>query len=183
MSNGDRNEGDDARSDEALMMEVRAGHTESFSPLICKYQQPLVNFFRRLGVYTDAEDLIQETFLKVYRYRRRYRVTAKFSTFLYRVARNVWVDHCRKAARRKDLLERYEDDVPKPSDRPPTAARLDVQEAVAALPEKLRMVVVLSIYQGMKYEQIAEILGIPAGTVKSRMHLAMGRLKEHMHGD
>lgn len=163
------------------MMDAKAGRVEAFAPLVRKYQQSLVNFFRRLGVYTDAEDLVQETFLKVYRHRKRYRATAKFSTFLYRVARNVWVDWCRKIGRRRNLVEKLEKEAAQSPEQQSPDAAMDVREAVAALPEKLRMVVVLSIYQGLKYEEIARVLGIPTGTVKSRMHLAMRHLKERMH--
>ncbi|MBN1268679.1 MAG: RNA polymerase sigma factor, partial [Kiritimatiellae bacterium] len=110
-------------------------------------------------------------------------VTAKFTTFLYAVARSAWLDWCRKEGRRRDFRERYEQELEGQAGTraPRPGTRLDIQQALDALPDKLRVVVVLSIYQGLKYAEIAEALDIPEGTVKSRMHLAMAQLREHLH--
>jgi len=171
--------------DATLMAQIREGHPEALECLIRRHQQPLVNFFRRMGAYMDAEDLAQETFIRVYKYRDRYQPTAKFTSFLYTVARHVWLDLLRQSRKREELTRRLESDGPRSSDGGHPAARLkmDADGALRRLPEKLRSVIVLSFYQGLKYEEIATVLRIPLGTVKSRVFLALARLKEVWHDD
>ena len=171
------------RDDWALMAAVRADDAAAFEALIRRHQSALVNFFRRLGAHTEAEDLAQVTFLRVYRYRARYRPSAKFTTFLYTLARHAWADHLRQAAKRERIAARGRTELPERDDAAAEAARqrLDAQTALAALPEKLRLVVVMSLYQGLRYEDIGAALGVPVGTVKSRMFLAMARLRELFH--
>ncbi len=169
-----------ADDDFALMKRVATGETAAFATLIRRHQAALVNFFRRLGASNEAEDVAQETFLRVWRYRTRYRPTAKFTTFLYTLARHAWADHLRRAHKQERVVERVgAETAPHDAAAQDTARqRLDAQVALAALPEKLRLVVVMSLYQGLKYEDIGAALAIPVGTVKSRMFLAMIRLKE-----
>lgn len=169
--------------DAILMDQIRAGQPEALERLVHRHQHALVNFFRRMGAYMDAEDLAQETFIRVYKFRDRYRPTAKFTSFLYTVARHVWLDLLRQARKREELTRRLEQEGPRSSDGGHPAARLkmDVDTALRRLPEKLRSVMVLSFYQGLKYEEIAGILRIPEGTVKSRVFLALNRLKEIWH--
>ncbi len=170
--------------DVVLMREAAGGSLDAFSSLMRRHQDPLVNFFRRMGVYTDAEDLVQETFVRLYKARLRYRSSAKFTTYLYVIARHVLADHGRKWFRRerlrKGLLVEAEVAV---AGGPTQGWRIDVEAALARLSPKLRSVVVLSIYQGLKQEEIAEVLGIPRGTVKSRMNLAIRELKEFFDAD
>ncbi len=167
-------------SDFDLMARTRTGNLAAFETLIHRHQQPLLNFFLRMGVYIDAEDLVQETFLRLYRYRMKYEPKAKFTTFLYTLARHAWVDSLRKAKKQEDILERTAVESPASDDKAmkQAGARLDVETALESLSDKLRPVVVLSLCQGLRYEEIAEILEIPVGTVKSRMSLALARLKE-----
>ena len=166
--------------DFALMAAVQQEQRDAFAVLIRRHQSAVVNLFRRLGANHDAEDLAQDTFLRLYRYRLRYRPTAKFTTFLYTLARHAWADHLRRAWKRERIADRgrveQADCDAAAQDRART--RLDAQAALDRLPEKLRRVVVLSLYQGLRYEDIAAVLRVPVGTVKSRMFLAMGRLKE-----
>lgn len=166
--------------DPELMERVRSGDQDAFVRLIHRHQQSLVNFFRRLGAYSDAEDLAQETFLRVFRYRFKYRPVAKFTTFLYTVARHVWADGLRKTMRHEAISERVANESLVSDDGAigHTQAAMDTQMALEKLSEKLRAVVVMSVYQGMKYDEIAEILDIPVGTVKSRMFTALNQLKE-----
>lgn len=172
-------------SDGELMDGARAGDQAAFAALVRRHQGPLLNFFRRLGAGTDAEDLAQEVFVRLYRYRGRYVRSAKFTTFLYTLARHTWADHWRRAKRRERIQERAEEEGPRADDA--AAARagraLDAQQALALLPEKLRMVLVMSLYQGLKYSEIAEALRIPEGTVKSRVFLALRRLREIYHDE
>jgi len=171
--------------DETLMLKTAAGDTWAFATLVKRHQDPLLNFFRRLGVYTDAEDLVQETFVRLYNYRDRYRPTAKLTTFLYTIARHAWIDGLRKVKRQEAFVEELQADSPTSSEGGMrlVALRMDAQQALQQLPEKLRSVVVLSLYQGLRYEEIAAVLGIPVGTVKSRMFNALNQLKEIFEHD
>jgi len=136
-----------------------------------------------MGALNDADDLAQETFIRVFKYRDRYQPTARFSAFLYTVARHVWLDLLRQARHREKLTRRLEDDGGRSSDggHPAAQLKMDADAALRRLPEKLRSVIVLSFYQGLKYEEIAGVLRIPVGTVKSRVFLALNRLKEIWH--
>ena len=169
-----------AADDFVLMARVAAGETAAFAALIRRHQSALVNFFRRLGANSEAEDMAQETFLRVWRYRMRYRPTAKFTTFLFTLARHAGADHLRRARKQERVVERVRDEAEKQDTTAQNTARqrLDAQVVLAALPEKLRLVVVMSLYQGLKYAEIAAVLNVPVGTVKSRMFFAMARLKE-----
>lgn len=160
---------------------VRHGERGAFVVLVRRHQKSLLNFFRRMGARSDeAEDMAQETFLRVFGYRDRYEPTGKFTNFLFVLARHVWADAGRRSQRRPEVPSETLDEGPAPDERgaPRAEARVDVEAALAQLSEKLRSVVVLSVYQGLEYARIAEILAIPVGTVKSRMHLAMRRLRE-----
>ena len=166
--------------DELLMQRAAAGEQRAFAARVTRHQDPLVNFFRRLGAYTDAEDLAQETFVRLFNCRERYRPTAKFTTFLYTIARHAWLDLLRKAKRREAFEENLKQDCPASHDggMGRTRLRMDAQAALERLPEKLRSVVVLNLYQGLRYDEIAAVLDIPTGTVKSRMFNALIQLKE-----
>ncbi len=170
-------------SDFELMAQVREGSQEAFATLIHRHQNALLNFFRHLGAHSDAEDLVQDTFLRLFRYRARYVPSAKFTTFLYTLARHAWADRWRKAQRQERLEERLQQEWSGVDDGgiAPVRARLDAQEALVRLPEKLRLVLVMSWYEGLLYEDIARILRIPEGTVKSRMFLALQQLREMFH--
>ena len=169
------------------------GDPEAFDELYRRYARPLINYFYKMCYdRAFAEDLMQDTFLKLIRSRKRYRPEATFKTFLYTVARNLMIDRSRsrKAAPKAvstdtrvaedgsslgDLLEGREGDTVKAlGDR--EAADL-VRRALQDLPEAQRSVFVLAEAQGLKYREISEILGIPVGTVKSRMNAAVTRLR------
>jgi RNA polymerase sigma-70 factor (ECF subfamily) len=173
----------DAPDDVALMARVRDGDRDAFVTLVRRHQQPLMNFFWRLGVHTgDAEDLAQETFIRLYRYRFRYRPRAKFTTFLYLLARQVRIDALRRAKRREALAGELENEQ-RTREQETDAARHRAREAADAvrrLPEAMRLVVTLSLNQGLRYEEIGEALGIPVGTVKSRMFNALRRLRDEL---
>lgn len=169
--------------DHELMRAIATGNDDAFAALIRRHQTPLLNFFRRLGAHTESEDLVQDVFLRLYRYRDRYVHNAKFTTFLYTLARHVWADRWRKLQRILRIEERARQELPSETDGTLRQVRdeLDARHALEQLPEKLRMVLVMSIYQGLRYEEIAAALGIPEGTVKSRVFLALKRLKEFYH--
>ncbi|MEI7881570.1 MAG: RNA polymerase sigma factor [bacterium] len=169
--------------DVQLMLETSAGSETAFTELIRRHQNGLLNFFVRMGVYNDAEDLVQETFIRLYKARARYRPAAKFSTYLYVVARHVWADRGRKAKMHLRLESSLKTDAEiSGSVTPPVSqAGMDVQEALNQLSPKLREVIVLNVYQGLPYQDIADVLEIPLGTVKSRINLAMQELRVLFH--
>jgi len=168
--------------DVAVMLALAAGSEKALEVLVHRYQDYLLNYFVRMGAYQDGEDLVQETFLRVYRYRNRYTPRARFQTFLFTVARRVWIDRCRAVMRREKLMDGLRAEIGTgriaPEQQGATGRALDMQAALRQLPPKLREVLVLNIYQGFRYHEIAAVLGIPLGTVKSRMNLAMSALRK-----
>jgi RNA polymerase sigma-70 factor (ECF subfamily) len=166
-------------ADVLLMQEIAAGSETAFTELIHRHQNGLLNFFVRMGVYNDAEDLVQETFIRVYKARERYRPSAKFTTFLYVLARHVWADRGRKAKMHKRLEESLKTDAELGGGvvLPVSPEGMDVQAALNRLSPKLREVMVLNVYQGLRYQEIADVLEIPLGTVKSRINLALQELR------
>ena len=169
--------------DAALMQRAAEGSETAFTALVRTHQQSLVNFFARMGAWNDCEDLAQETFVRLYQYRQQYRPEARFTTFLYHLARHVWADRGRKQQRQDRLAAAYEQQLEIRAEGPPSAApcRLDVAAALDQLSPKLREVVVLNIYQGLRYQEVADVLQIPLGTVKSRLNLALAALKLTLH--
>ena len=154
-------------SDEELMAE--AG----------KYRRNLLNFFWRSGVSPfEGEDLVQETYLRLWKYRREYEPTAKLSTFLFLLARQVRLDALRRDTRRERREKEWGSGRADVQEAAPVGEREDVRRAVARLPEPMREVVELGVFQDIPYAEVSEILGIPVGTVKSRMYNAIRKLKE-----
>ena len=165
------------------MLAVQKGDQRAFRKIVEKYQNSLLNFFFYMNAnMQEGEDLVQETFLKVYLCRDKYTPSAKFSTFLYRIARNTGIDYIRK---KKAVPVSFEDDLlEEPALDTSRSSEMDVkgdlEKALLLLPEKLRSVIVMSYFEDLKYQEIADILEIPLGTVKSRMSFAMNQLKEIM---
>lgn len=164
------------------MLRVRHGDHGAFSKVMNAYEKKVLNFFIRLGVQYDAEDLTQQTFLRLYRYRDRYEPKAKVSTFLFLIARQVWIDELRKRNRRKKLAESFAKDTEgatarSAADEVAATGTLDLQTALNTLPKQMRIVIELGVYQDLPYAEIAEILDIPEGTVKSRMFNALAQLR------
>ena len=154
-------------SDEELMAE--AG----------KFRRNLLNFFWRSGVSPfEGEDLVQETYLRLWKYRREYKPTAKLSTFLFLLARQVRLDALRSDTRRERREKEWGSGRTDVQEAAPVGEREDVRRAVARLPESMRDVVELGVFQDLPYAEVSEILGIPVGTVKSRMYNAIRKLKE-----
>jgi RNA polymerase sigma-70 factor (ECF subfamily) len=179
------------------MLRYAEGDEDAFRQLIQRHQRPLVNFFYRLtwDRFT-SEDYAQEVFTRVIRARARYKPVAKFRTWLFRIAKNYWIDRVRERANapkmssldapiREDqgkaltLSDSVEGDSPRPTDEVRRKEiAVAIKGAVEQLPEEQRLVFVLSENQGFRYAEIAEVLEIPVGTVKSRMHSAVRRLRE-----
>ncbi len=164
-----------------LMRRIRAGQQEAFARLVRLHERRLLGLFRRLGADPhSAEDCAQETFVRVYRYRHEYRPGAPFRSFLYTLARNCYCDWVRSRASRQcpslDGAQTVADDRGAPLDD-----RLDLRDALRDLPDHLRWVVVLSVHARLRYAEIAEVLEIPVGTVKSRMFHGIRRMRERLH--
>ena len=157
----------DDSADDALMQEAGG------------FRKNLLNFFWRQGVsYSEGEDMVQETYLRLWKYRREYQRTAKLSTFLFILARQVRIDALRRQTRRQNREDAWGKDRPDTVAAPVAGVREDVRWAVGRLSEPLREVVELGVFQDLPYAEVAAILGIPVGTVKSRMSNALKKLKE-----
>ncbi len=168
--------------DTLLMMRAREDDLVAFEILVTRHQKMLLNYFARTGVQYDGEDLVQQTFLRLYRYRKRYKPTAKVTTFLFLLARQVWIDELRRRKRFTRLKEGLTAEIRTEAYEPAAAEGLttgvmDLPQALARLPEGLRQVVELGVYQELPYAEIGQILKIPVGTVKSRMFHALAKLR------
>jgi RNA polymerase sigma-70 factor (ECF subfamily) len=180
-------------TDEQLLARLKAGETEAFDLLFQKYGPPLLNFINRIvGDRDRAEDLLQETFLRVLRHLAHYRPEARFSTWIYRIATNLCYNELRTRRRHRLVsidggggaaIESTLSGSGRKSDDPHASVVLDeevrqVEEAIRSLPENERIVLVLRFYDEHSYAEIAEILACPVGTVKSRLHAAVRRLRQ-----
>lgn len=175
----------DSLSDPEIMRLVKQGRQEAFVTLVRRHQNSLLNFFRAMGVHTDTEDMVQDTFVRLFKYRRRYKPTAKFTTFLYLLARQVRIDALRKEKRRDNLTQGFtrESAVREHVPAVPRTPEFDIEAALNSLSDGMRAVVVLNIYQGLNYEEVAKTLDIPLGTVKSRMFQALHKMREFLHAN
>ena len=181
-------------TDAELMERFGAGDDEAFRRLMERHEKPLLGYFwRRCLDRALAEDCVQEVFLRLVRHRGSWRPDAKFTTYLYRIAENHWIDRYRSKksspppASLGDLVDEdgaqieaaFAASGPQPGER---AAQLELGEkirrAVLRLTEEQRAVFALAETRGMRYEDIASVLHIPVGTVKSRMHAVSTRLRE-----
>ncbi len=162
-----------------LMLRVKVGDRAAFEELFRLYEKPLTNYlFRLSGNLARSEDLLQDAFLRLWKAAPTYEPSAKVSTYIFRIAHNLFLNDA--ARRREKALESMEAETRSDpsSDLNRRELQSQVQRAVESLPEGEREVLLLSEYNGFKYAEISEILGIPVGTVKSRMFSAVQRLRE-----
>ncbi len=189
-----------ACSDEALFARVRRGDHDAFAVLVRRYERELYGYLRRyLGDATLADDVFQNTFVALHRKREQFESGRPFRPWLYAVATNQAIDAMRRAGRHaavsleraatdesgdlNRLLESLEARGPQPlADVEGEEQREMVRRSVDELPEFLKQVVLLTYFQGLKYRDAADALGIPVGTVKSRLHAALQRLAEAWGG-
>jgi len=173
-------------TDEELIALFRDGDPSAFEELVRRHDQRVYNLcLRMLGKPEDARDAAQDAFLSSLRKLSSFRGDARFSTWLHRIAVNACYDTLRRRQRRpEEALP--EEPGPAPGDVAEAAAEaVDVQQALLQIPEDFRAVLILHDVQDVAYEEIAEILGVPVGTVKSRLHrgrVAMGHLLQGTHG-
>lgn len=185
-------------TDAELITRFNDGDAKAFEVLLGRYQRPIYNFiFRSVRHKDHADELLQEVFLRVIQRSKDFKGQSKFSTWLYTIARNLCIDHSRKMSFRRhksldspmrssksgdegpSLLDRTAGKE-QGADRELIAARVtrEVAQAVEALPEEQREVFLMRQLQGMPFKDIADIVGVPENTVKSRMRYALERLQE-----
>jgi RNA polymerase sigma factor (sigma-70 family) len=170
-------------NDETLMLAVRDGEVGKLGSLFDRYHGLLFDFFARMtGNRTLAEDLVQDVFFRILKYRKTYRDDSHFKTWMFHIARNARIDYFKKH-RAEVLFPEEGFEVESHSPRP--SAELEqqqqtelLQRAMFKLPDDKREVLVMARYQEMKYEQIADLLGCEIGTVKVRVHRALKELRE-----
>jgi len=185
-----------AYTDAEIMLRVKAGDQSAFDYLVQKYRRPLVSFMYRMARNTAAaEDLAQEVFLRVYRSRETYEASAKFTTWLYRIATNLAVNHARDTRHERPEVMASLDE---PDEE--TGTTLDVADGtmtaeeamvrrerlaairhkVEALPERQRLAVIMHKYQQMDYKQISEVLKLSESATKSLLFRAYEALREQL---
>ncbi len=171
-----------------LLVRFRDGDGDAFREIVRTYQERLVQFFYRLCWDLDrAEDFTQELFMKLLRGARRYRPQGRLTTFIYRVATNLWIDHYRSMRPQPRLysldqaVHTSEADtaVEGPEEVAIQRERKQIlRRALESLTEPHRLVFELAVYQELPYAQVGQVLGIPVGTVKSRMHNSVRAIRE-----
>jgi len=169
-------------TDEALMLSVRGGDVGKLGLLFERHHTPLFDFFcRMIGNRTAAEDLTQDVFFRILKYRGTYRDESHFRTWMYQIARNVRADYFKKH-RFEAFLPDDAADVPAQGSFPHQLERDQENEllkhALMKLPEEKRELLILARYREMKYEEIAQVLDVETGTVKVRVHRALKELRE-----
>jgi len=183
--------------DHSLLAATREGDEAAFQEIVRRYRNQITNYvYRMIDDYDRAVDIAQETFVRVYMNMERYQATYSFSTYIYRIAHNLAITELRQRKRRRLIplptffsdkdSEEVEVDLPDQgqvlADEAMIASerRQAVTTAIASLPEKYRAALVLCDLEEKSYEEISEVLGLPTGTVKSRINRARNLLKEKL---
>jgi RNA polymerase sigma-70 factor (ECF subfamily) len=175
--------------DAELVRRFLAGEVQAFTELVTRHERRIYAVcLRILGNADDAADATQDTLLSVVRKLDGFRGDAAFTTWLHRIAMNVCYDHLRRSQRRPVLHRVLDDDLPAHEAGPPVPDHADaiadahlIAAALADVPEDFRIAIVLADMQDLPYEEIAKVLDLPIGTVKSRVHrgrLALARALE-----
>ncbi len=183
-------------TDAEIMLRVSDGDDQGFNYLIEKYRKPIIHFmFRMVHNQAVAEELAQEVFLRVYRSRQTYRAEARFTTWLYRIATNLGVNHARDTKHERAAQNVYLDQpdpetgtTPDVADSTPSAEHelvrdermRAIRQHVMALPERQRMAVLMHKYQGMDYKEIGEVLKLSESATKSLLFRAYQTLRERL---
>jgi RNA polymerase sigma-70 factor (ECF subfamily) len=190
------NYGADESSDAAVMLRVAAGDQAGFDFLVQKHYRAMIHFlFRMVRNQAVAEELAQEVFLRVYRSRESYRAEAKFTTWLYRIATNLAVNHARDTRHERSASTVYLDAPDEESGTTPDVADDEpnveqnlmrdermaaIRQHVMALPERQRMAVLMHKYQGMDYRQIGDVLKLSESATKSLLFRAYQTLRDKL---
>ena len=182
--------------DAALMLRVKQGDCDAFEELVEKYKQPVMNLvYRTLPDATEAEDLAQHVFLQVFKSAHRYEVSAKFSTWLFTIARNLCLNEIRRRSRHpaESLDETFADNEDQPVRQaedaktfsPPDALlqgelEAKIEQALAELPEKQRTAILMCRGDELSYEDIAKVLDCSVSATKSLIHRGREALKQKL---
>jgi RNA polymerase sigma-70 factor, ECF subfamily len=185
-----------ALTDAEVMLELRSGNMAAFDVLLAKYRKPIIHFmFRMVHNQAVAEELAQEVFLRVYRSRETYRAEARFSTWLYRIATNLGVNHARDTRHERAASTVYLDETDAETGTTPDVAdttpnietnmlrreRMNaIRQHVMALPERQRTAVLMHKYEGLDYKQIGEVLKLSESATKSLLFRAYQTLRERL---
>jgi RNA polymerase sigma-70 factor (ECF subfamily) len=170
-------------TDHELMQQISLGAPRAFDELVRRWQSPLARILVRLSSQPQVDDLCQEVFVKVYLARARYRPEGAFSTWLYRIALNVVRDQVRRT---RGWLIYVEVPSTESVELGPDSLAADAEEhesvrrAVHALPDKLREAVVLKHFGELPFAEVAQVLGIPLSTAKSRVETGLIELRRHL---
>jgi RNA polymerase sigma-70 factor (ECF subfamily) len=186
----------DTSDDSQIMLRVKAGDEQAYGYLLNKYQRPIMHFlFRMVHDRAVAEELAQEVFLRVYRSRETYRAEARFTTWLYRIATNLGVNHARDSkyelAASNVYLDQPDSETgtkPDVADQTPSAEQnilrnermLAIRAHVDALPERQRIAVLMHKYQNLDYKQIGKVLKLSESATKSLLFRAYQTLREKL---
>jgi RNA polymerase sigma-70 factor (ECF subfamily) len=186
----------DPNSDAALMLRVKEGDVAAFTELVEKYQQPVINLaYRSLRDLTEAEDLAQTVFLQVYKSAARYQTTAKFSTWLFTIARNLCLNEIRRRTRHPaqsldyahpdqsdQPLRQFEDikNFSPPDNLLQRELEAKIEQALADLPENQRTAILLCRQEELSYEEIGFVLGCSISATKSLIHRGRETLKQKL---
>ena len=188
----DRKQSPFVYTDEQLIARFQSGDERAYIELVNRYRDRLINFvYPFLGDFEQAEDVVQETMLKLYEKKHYYREIAKFSTWIYTIARNLANTELRKKKRRKTtyISRMTKDD--RQYDIPAVQADLNqnlqnefirdrIHAAIKELPEHFKTVIILRDIQELSYDDISNIVGVPLGTVKSRINRARLQLQAEL---
>jgi len=175
----------DLQDEELMAIFISNRNINAFEVLLDRYKNPLFNYIKRLtSDFHKAEDLCQEVFLRIVKNRFSFNEDFKFSTWAYSIATNLCKDERRKdIIRQKELLENGYGGS-QLSNPESSIIEKDIREKIrviiSLLPQKLKTVFILAEYEGFSYEKISEVLEIPVGTVKSRMHNALKQLLKNL---
>lgn len=173
-----------AASDQFLMQAVKDGEVGKLGILFERHHSQLFNFLLRLtGDRQLSEDLVQEVFVRVLKYRHTYRGESQFTTWMFQIARHAHIDHFRKYAREDTMVKEEADEMVSPQAAPVQQIEQEqeaqlLREALARLPEEKREVLLLSRFHHLKYEEIAKILNCSVGAVKGKVFRAVQDLRE-----
>jgi RNA polymerase sigma-70 factor, ECF subfamily len=180
------------QTDEELIKRFQDGDAQAYDLIVNRYKDQLLNFaYRFLGSIEEAEDVVQETFLRIFRNRHAYRQIAKFSTWIYTIAGNLAKTELRKRKRRKMVYlsdlgfdeKEYEiEDMQANTEREVDSVLKEriIQDAINELPNRFKQVIILVDIQELSYEEVGKIMKVPLGTVKSRVNRARLKLQSKL---
>jgi RNA polymerase sigma-70 factor (ECF subfamily) len=168
-------------SDELLMEAVKNGDLQQASVLFDRYNKQLFNFLARMTVDREAaEDLTQNVFLRMLKYRNSYREGARFQSWIYQMARNVFMDHYQESKNKSGFvkMETLPDKVDDTGNDIEHQERV-LQQSLLRLPEEQRELLVMTRFQHMKYEEVAEVMDTTVANIKVKVHRAINKLREY----